>query len=85
MAVPSCRAVDAMPPATPARSRGRPSTAVFVMGAFAKPTPTPSTGYAANSHAGEEVRPRPTSSAPPSAMQQPAMSIGARGPILPTR
>ena len=40
---PTCRLVEAMPAAAPARERGIPATALLVIGAFTQPMPTPST------------------------------------------
>jgi hypothetical protein len=38
---PTCRLVEATAAATPACERGIPETAVFVIGAFTMPSPTP--------------------------------------------
>lgn len=40
-AAPACRQVEAIAPGTPARSRGRPESAVLVIGALTRPAPAP--------------------------------------------
>nr|BFE72354.1 hypothetical protein GCM10020092_056550 [Actinoplanes digitatis] len=83
--MPICRAVDAIPPATPDRAGGSPPTAVLVIGAFAKPTPIPANRYAVSSTAGAVRSSSPTSRAPAIAVQTPASRSGRRGPTRPTR
>ena len=81
---PICRLVEANAAATPACSRGRPETAVFVMGAFTTPKPNPKIAYAVNSHASEVSASSRVSISVAMVMAMPAAMSDGRGPRLPT-
>src|SRR6185437_12369575 len=71
---PTCRAVEAIPAAVPARARGMPATALLVTGALTQPIPAPSTTQHSSTYQAGEAAVRNVSRTPPAVMPVPAIS-----------
>src|SRR5690348_1181311 len=79
---PTCRLVEAIPAAVPARARGMPATALLVTGALTQPIPAPSTTQHSSTYQAGEAADRKVSRTPPAVMPVPAISSGTRVPRL---